>query len=105
MFGRKNRERIQEANDPVLGTLRLGEGGSWWEATVVVGNKSVRFGIGGRREPDPVLIEHAHDIVRGFSEFNNMINEFLQSEARRFPGPAEEIRQLEVEEVMLFWPR
>ena len=104
IFGTKPKEGVRQVHDPVLGTLRLaGEG--WWEATVVLDGRSLGFKIGDNNGPDPALMDHARDLLRGFPEFNKMIGEFLLNEAKRMPAAAEEIRQLEVEDVMLFWPK
>ncbi len=103
MFGGR-KKRIEEFQDAVLGTLRLAEE-NWWETTVAVADRSVGFKIGGESKPDSALIEHARDIVRGFAEFNKTVCEFLAMETRRIPGAADEIRQLVIQDVMLFWPK
>ena len=87
IFGSKPKARNREHQDAVLGTLRLAEE-DWWEASVMIDDRALGFKIGGDREPDAALIEHARDIVRTFPEFSKMINEFLASEASRMPGAA-----------------
>lgn len=95
-------------SDPVLGELRLSQDADWWEGKITVEGKSVGFKIGGRGKPDQKLLDHAYDIVRSFSAFEHMVADFLASEARdvkclgRF---ADEIRQLTIEDVCLFWPK
>jgi hypothetical protein len=104
VFGGKRKERTKELHDALLGTLRLAEG-DWWEATIEVEGKKLGFKIGGDRKPDTALIEHAHDIVRSFAQFDRMVAEFLASEAQRMPRASDEIRQLMIEDVMLRWPK
>ena len=103
LFGGKGKERTKEFHDAVLGTLRLAEE-DWWEATVAIECRNLGFKIGGDSEPDEILMVHARDIVRSFAEFDRMLVEFLASEALRMPGAADEIRQLVIEDVMLYWP-
>jgi hypothetical protein len=93
-----------EFHDAVLGPLRLTDGG-WWEANVEINGKTLGFGIGGSMQPDSVLIVHARDIVHSFDQFDRMVAEFLASEANRLSGAAHEIRQLVMEDVILYWPK
>src|SRR3569832_390952 len=104
MLASRGKERIKEHQDAVLGTLQLAEE-NWWQTTIAVADRSVGFKIRGESKPDPALIEHARDIVGGFAEFSRMVGEFLAIEARRMPGAADEIRQLVIEDVMLFWTK
>jgi hypothetical protein len=104
MFGRPRQQRSEEIQDAVLGTLRLAEEG-WWEGSVSIGGKTLGIKIGGDLAPDAALMEHARTIVRSFPEFETMIAEFLENEARRMPKAADEIRQLTIEDVMLCWPK
>jgi hypothetical protein len=93
--------------DSVLGELRLSQNATWWEGSTTVGSRSIGFKIGGEDEPDAKLIAHAHDIVRSLPEFEQLVSAFLAEEARavkhltRF---TDEIRQLTIEDVCLFWP-
>jgi hypothetical protein len=50
------------------------------------------------------LIADALDIVQTLDDFERMIAEFLVEEARRQGRFADEIRQLAIEDVCLFWP-
>jgi hypothetical protein len=99
---------IQSVTDPVLGELRLSEDADWWEGNITIGGESIGFKIAGESVPDAMRIAHAHDIVRSFPEFREMIRKFLDDEARnvrhlqRF---VDEIRQLQIEDVCLLRPR
>jgi hypothetical protein len=95
-------------SDPILGELRLSEGGNWWEGSTTVSGESVGFKIGGGVAPDAALLTHAHEIVGTFPGFQRMIREFLAEEARRvkhLKQLAHEIEQLGIEDVCLFWPK
>ena len=100
----KPKVRTEKFEDDVLGALRLSAEEDWWEATVSTVNGIVGFKIGGDSAPSRVLIAHAQDIVRTFDDFVRIVGEFLAEEARRKRPYAEEIRQLRIEEVCLFWP-
>ena len=95
-------------SDPVIGELKLSDDADWWEAKITAGEKMIGFKIGGNGKPDPRLIAHAHDIIRSLSEFERLVAAFLADEARtnkslvRF---AEEIAQLTIEDIYLFWPK
>jgi hypothetical protein len=102
MFGSKRSKRAEKIHHPVLGDL-LPADGEWWETTLAINGAPVGFKIGGL-EPDAVLLEHACDIVRSFTQFEKMIVTFLANEASRLPGAADEIHQLVIEDVMLCWP-
>ena len=97
----------RSVTDSVLGELRLSDEAAWWEGRATIGSKTVGFMIGGEGKPDARLIAHAHDIVRSLPEFEQSVSEFLAGEARtvkhltRF---TDEIRQLTIEDVCLFWP-
>lgn len=70
----------------------------------MIETQEIGFTIGGDTEPSPVLIAHAQEIVRSFPEFRQRVGAFLAAEALRLPVFAEEIRELEIEEICLFWP-
>jgi hypothetical protein len=97
----------QSVTDAVLGELRLSDDADWWECSTTVGSKTVGFKIGGKSKPDAKLTAHAHDIVRSLPAFEQLVLAFLADEARtvkqliRF---SDEIRQLTIEDVCLFWP-
>jgi hypothetical protein len=97
-------DRREQVSDAVLGPLRLDGDGQWWEAAVRIGGKAVGFKVGGEAEPSGALLAHAHEIVRSFPVFERMVSEFLAEEARRLEPAAEEIRQLAIEDICLFWP-
>ena len=103
VFGGK-KERAREFHDDLLGALQLAEE-DWWEAIVRVEDRRLAFKIGGDSEPDVALMEHAHDIVRSFAQFDRMVSEFLVSEGEKMPRASDEIRQLIIEDVMLCWPK
>jgi hypothetical protein len=90
--------------DPVLGLLKLGNDGTWWEGEVQIAGEAVGFKLGGNVEPSPALLAHAHDIVRSFDAFKGSVVKFLADEAQRMKPAADEIRQLVIEDVCLFWP-
>ena len=96
----------RSVSDPVLGELRLDDDAQW-QGRTTVGGRSIAFTIGGRGRPDARLIAHAHDIVRSLPEFEQSVTAFLADEARKVKHLAEvadEIRQLAIEDVCLFWP-
>jgi hypothetical protein len=98
---------LRSVTDPVLGELRLSEEADWWEGRVSVGSRMIDFNIGGDTKPDAALIEHAHDIVRSYADFERAVQEFLANEAANVKHPrpcAEEISQLEIEDVCLLRP-
>jgi hypothetical protein len=103
MLGGKQQERIKEFHDPVLGTLRLTEE-EWWEASVSINGKTIRFHIGGDAEPNDGLVAQAHDIIRTFADFERMVTAFLIEEGHRMRMTSDQIRQLAIEDVMLCCP-
>ena len=93
--------------DSILGELRLSDNARWWEGRTIVGGRMVVFRIGGEGKPDARLIAHAHDIVRSLPEFEQSVSAFLADEGSQHPHLtqfADEIRQLTIEDVCLFWP-
>ncbi len=102
IFGNKKQPQVAEFDDAVLGKLRLTEEG-WWEANVAIAGKRIGFTIGGDMEPNSVLIAHARDIVQSFAEFETMIAAFLAKEGRRMNMTRDQIKNLEIEGVMLCW--
>jgi hypothetical protein len=107
IFSDRTADWPRSVTDSVLGELRLSDDAEWWEGRITIGSRTVGFQIGGEGKPDTRLIAHAHDIVRSLPEFEHSVLTFLADEARtakhlaRF---AEEIRQLTLESVCLFWP-
>ncbi len=108
LFKKSGAAQLQSVTDTVLGNLLLSEKGKWWDGSVRVGEYVVGFKIGGSGGPDGRLLEHAHDIVHSFINFRTGVREFLEKEAsqvKHLKPFAEEIRQLEIEDVCLFWPK
>ena len=106
LFTGKGKERTKEIHDAVLGTLRWNEE-DWWEADVRIDGRALGFKICGDCEPGAALMAHAREIFRSFKEFDRMVVEFLASQASQasqWPGASDEIRQLVIEDVCLFWP-
>lgn len=87
-----------------LGALQRSQDGTCWEATVPVGEAEIVFEIGGKKAPDVELLAHAIDILDDFPAFRDAFARFLDAEAERLPAFAEEIRELEIETIMLAWP-
>ncbi len=104
LFPDRRADWRHSVSDPVLGELLLSSDGDWWESTVLIDGSAVQFQLGGDREPSSYLISHAHDIVREFPTFSRTVCEFLVAEAASQPVAADEIRQLTLESVCLFWP-
>ena len=97
----------RSVTDAVLGELRLSDDAEWWEGHIAVGGRTVGFKIGGEGMPDTKLIAHAHDNVRSLPVFEQSVATFLADEAHRvkhLTQYADEIRQLVIEDICLFWP-
>ncbi len=88
----------------MIGRLLLSEDEDWWEGQIKINEKTIGFRIGGNSEPSRELLAHAHDIVQSFDNFEHMILAFLLAEAQKQRQFAEEIRQLVIDEICLFWP-
>jgi len=97
-------KRITEFEDPILGKLLLSEDEDWWEGSVKIKEKRIGFKIGGNSEPSRKLLVHAHDIIRSYNEFEEMVAVFLLAESERFRSFAEEIRKLIIHNICLYWP-
>jgi hypothetical protein len=94
-------------SDPVLGELRLSDDADWWEGTTTIGGRTIGFKFGGKAKPDAKLVTHAHDIVRSLPEFEQLVSAFLAEEGctdKYLTRFTDEIRQLTIEDVCLFWP-
>ena len=103
IFGNKKSPKGEDSFDLVLGSLIYSDE-SWWEATVAIGERKIGFKIGGEAKPALGIISHANDIVANFTTFFRVIREFLLFDAKRLPAAAEEIIQLQIEDICLFWP-
>jgi hypothetical protein len=107
LFGDPTADWPRSVTDAVLGELRLSADADWWEGRAAVGSKTVGFKIGGEGRPDAKLLAHAHDIVRSLAVFEQSVAAFLAAEARtvtHLTPYTDEIRQLTIESVCLFWP-
>jgi hypothetical protein len=103
-FGGKKTEPVTSIEDVILGKMHFMEGDSWG-ARVTIAGKRIGFSIrGDATGPDTALLAHAHDIVKSFADFENMISVFLADEGRRMNMTSDQIRQFEIEEVILHWP-
>jgi hypothetical protein len=102
------RDPVGRVDDDRLGPLILNDGGTdgCWVARVTVQSRPVRFEIGGRYEPDAMLIRRAHDILASFDRFAAEVATFLADEAARpeWQPFAAEIRALAIRDICLFWP-
>ena len=105
LFVDPTREWKKVVHDPVLGELQLNEDATWWESVVGLSEQAITFQIGGEGEPDAALLAHAYDIIGRFGEFQRVVADFLNEEASRSRYWADEIRQLEIESVSLFWSK
>ncbi len=94
----------RSASDSLLGELVLSDDADWWERTVKIDGRSVQFQVSGDHKPSPALISHAHGIVCDFSTFSHSVTEFLAAAASAQPPATDEIRQLTLKSVCLFWP-
>lgn len=103
------RNAIGQMDDAQLGPLVLNDGGvdGCWVARVSVQGHPVRFQIGGRYEPDRILIGRAHEILNSFDHFAAEVAAFLAAEAAcdKWAPFASEISSLSIEDICLFWPR
>ena len=104
LFTDRRADWKRSVSDPVFGELVLSDDSDWWESVVTIDGRLVQFQIGGDREPCPALMSHGHDIVRQFSAFSRTVSDFLTAEAASQSLVADEIRQLTLESVCLFWP-
>jgi hypothetical protein len=89
---------------PCLGSVRFDEGEDSWVAQLAVEGHSVRFVIGGDREPDTQLLAKAESIVGSLDRFLADVGHFLEREAASRPRDSREIAQLRVADICLFWP-
>ena len=87
-----------------LGPIEFDEEEEAWVAHPTIAGRTIRFVFGGEQEPGRMLIPEAESIVKQFDEFHASIRGFLEREATSKPGLAQEIEQLEISHVCLFWP-
>src|SRR5689334_16559739 len=103
------RNKVGRVDDEELGPLILNDGGTdgCWVARVTAHDHPVSFEIAGRCEPDPALIERAHDTFRSFERFAADVDAFLNRESMRDEWAlfAAEIRALAIRDVCFFWPQ
>lgn len=88
---------------PALGSIEFDPEEDSWSATPKVGDQQVRFLIGGKDAPDPTLLAQAVAILEDFDRFCRTVHEFLKREAMARPRFTQEILQLRVADVCLFW--
>jgi len=106
LFNRPKVSRVSEILDPEIGMLRWSDDMNCWAGSVSAGGNTIGFLIGGQSKPDDALIAHARDIKRALPDFVSLVSDFLKGEAekRSMSTWADEIRQLQIEDVCLFWP-
>jgi hypothetical protein len=106
LLGRAKPHRVTKFAHPELGTLQWSEDDNYWEVSVAVGDNTIRFLVGGDSEPSELLLSHARDIARNLPDFLSMVSGFLSAEAEKnsMSAYSDEIKQLQIEQVCLFWP-
>ena len=105
----KRLERVRCVQDAVLGDLVFDQDGEWWSATVQISGQSIGFKIAGDSKPHEKRIARAHEIVKAFAEFDEMVATFISDEAakHRLDGGefgemvASEIKKLRIEDICL----
>lgn len=104
LFGKK--AIIEPLDDPILGTLVLGDTPSTWVSHAVPNFRPFAIEIGGPTTPDSALLVHARDIHGNSGTFTTSVYEFLGNEKKKFPpDTADEIASLQIEMVGLWWPK
>ena len=103
LFGRAV-QRDEEWFHERLGVFRFDKDLDGWRSQITAEGAPLGFLICGNQEPDPVLVQHAIDIVEGEAAFRARVAAFLRDEAIRQPLWAAEISELEIQDVNLFWP-
>jgi len=96
---------VARIDHPSLGALVFNDEREQWFAKVETPAGVIGFEIGGDHTPDERLIAHAVDISNQPAEFMSMVAVFLETEAKRNKRMADEIRQLVLESVCLWWPQ
>ncbi len=100
LFGPKRPEPPLCAQDPVLGTLLYRKEFDSWMASVDVGGKRIDVEVTGATSPNPVLVQHARELVQNYSAFERGVSDLLDAEAAAAREPeATEIRSLIIESV------
>src|SRR4051812_43119862 len=92
-------------DDSVLGELRFNHEDELWENRIEHNGRPVCFRVGGIGEPDEQLLATARDLYRRYPEVERQVSEFLAAEARSQTHWAEEIKQLRIAAVNVFWPK
>jgi len=87
-----------------LGPIEFDEQEEAWVAHPTAGGQTLRFVIGGDKEPHQRLVAQAESIVSEFDDFHARIRGFLRREAASRPMLAQEIEQLEISHICLFGP-
>jgi hypothetical protein len=94
-------------DDPGLGRLAWSKDDKLWVSDPKHRDCGFAFQIAGTPEPDQALVAHAADILAGRDTFVREVSTFLVrelEETRYMSAFADEIRQLTIETVCLFWP-
>jgi hypothetical protein len=94
----------RRVEDPRLGRIEFDDGEGSWSAIPMIDGRAIRFLIGGDDLPDQGLVQHAVAILDDIEAFRRRIRGFLQVEAAAKPRFANEIKQLEISHVCLWWP-
>jgi hypothetical protein len=89
----------------VLGELVFDHERESWISRIDTSSGPIVFEIGGERMPDEGLMRHAVDLAEHPAQFMAMVTAFLEVEAKRHKRVSDEIRQLKLESVCLWWPK
>src|SRR5690349_14466292 len=99
------RDKVTHYHDPCLGELLINE--TCWECTVASKSGPIILRVGGRYEPEPVVLTNAGATFERIDEFVGEVEAYLAIEAqnslwRQF---CDEIRSLRIHDVSFWWPR
>lgn len=94
-------------DDPRIGKLTWSHDDELWVTDPTHRNCGFAFHIAGTPEPNTALLEHAADILESREGFVDAVSTLLAQEIEQtehLAAFADEIRQLTIETVCLFWP-
>lgn len=95
--------RRETTIDSLLGVLVPGEDG--WTARVSRGDDEIEFTIGGKNQPDPALLAHAHDILNHYETFKESVRNCIRAESRDYPEDVKaQLAALQIDNISLCWP-